>query len=191
MRILIPILLLAILASCTNKQSLPKVEIQTQSGSIVIELDTINAPITAKNFIRIVEQGVIDQSTFYRVVRQDNQPQSKNKIEVIQGGLFHDSIIDQYPTIAHETTAQTGIKHLDGVISMARYEPGTASTEFFICVGDQPALDFGGGRNSDSQGFAAFGRVVKGMDVARKIQQMKDKDQLLIQPLIIQKAIMK
>jgi peptidyl-prolyl cis-trans isomerase A (cyclophilin A) len=83
------------------------------------------------------------------------------------------------PPIAHETTTQTGILHKDGVISMARLEPGTATSEFFICVGDQPELDFGGKRNPDGQGFAAFGRVIKGMEVVRRIQQQPDKKQFL------------
>jgi peptidyl-prolyl cis-trans isomerase A (cyclophilin A) len=76
------------------------------------------------------------------------------------------------PPIQQETTAQTGLKHLDGTISMARLEPGSATSEFFICVGDQPELDFGGKRYADGQGFAAFGRVTQGMEVVRAIQAL-------------------
>ena len=107
------------------------------------------------------------------------------KIEVIQGGLYEDDEIVKHPPIRHETTKETGLKHLDGTLSMARMEPGTASTEFFICIGDQPELDFGGRRNPDGQGFAAFGKVVEGMDVVRKIQQLPDKNQYLSKPLKI------
>ena len=168
-----------------NANALPKVEITTSMGTIVVEVDTSRAPITAKNFLYHVKKGTYKNAVFYRVVRMDNQPQNKVKIEVIQGGLYDDSVIDKIPAIVHETTKQTGIKHLDGTISMARMEPGTASTEFFICVGDQPELDFGGKRNPDEQGFAAFGKVVKGMDVVRKIQQQKDKEQMLVKPVKI------
>ncbi len=176
----------ALLLSC-NVNALPKVEITTSMGTIVVEVDTTRAPITAKNFLYHVKKGTYKSAVFYRVVRMDNQPQNKVKIEVIQGGLYDDSAIDKIPSIVHETTKQTGIKHLDGTISMARMEPGTASTEFFICVGDQPELDFGGKRNPDGQGFAAFGKVVKGMDVVRKIQQQKDKEQMLMEPVKILK----
>ena len=169
-------------------QSLPLVKIETLIGDIVVELDTIDAPITAKNFLKLVESGIMDNAVFYRVVRMDNQPKNKIKIEVIQGGLFKDEEIAKYKPIQHETTQITGLKHLDGTISMARVEPGTASTEFFICIGDQPELDFGGKRNPDGQGFAAFGKVISGMDVVRKIQRQKDNEQYLIDPVKILKA---
>ncbi len=132
-----------------------------------------------------MEHGDYTNSIFYRVVRLDNQPNSKVKIEVIQGGLFHDEVLDTISPIIHESTQETGILHTDGVISMARMEPGTASTEFFICIGDQPSLDFGGDRNPDGQGFAAFGKVVRGMDVARAIQALPDEGQYLKEQLLI------
>ena len=100
--------------------------------------------------------------------------------------MYADEKIDRQPPITHETTNATGLKHLDGTVSMARNEPGTASTEFFICVGDQPELDFGGNRNGDGHGFAAFGKVIKGMEVVRKIQQLKDTGQYLVEPVKIQ-----
>jgi peptidyl-prolyl cis-trans isomerase A (cyclophilin A) len=109
----------------------------------------------------------------------DNQPGNDIKIEVIQGGLGDDPRGLGLPPIAHETTEQTGIKHLDGTVSMARAGPGTASSEIFICIGDQPELDFGGQRNPDGQGFAAFGRVKSGMDVVRKIQAQHAECQML------------
>jgi len=164
-------------------QPLPKVKIETSIGNIVIETDTINAPVTANNFLKLVKSGVMDSAVFYRVVRNNNQPNDKVKIEVIQGGLFDDEKIAKYNPIQHETTKTTGLKHENGTISMARVEPGTASTEFFICIGDQPELDFGGKRNPDGQGFAAFGKVISGLDVVRKIQQQKDNHQYLIEPV--------
>jgi peptidyl-prolyl cis-trans isomerase A (cyclophilin A) len=167
-------------------QKLPTVKMETRFGKIVCEIDTIHAPVTGVNFLNHVKSGTFQNAMFYRVVRPDNQPYSKAKIEVIQGGLYDDKLIEKYPSIVHETTQQTGLKHIDGALSMARNEPGTASTEFFICVGDQPSLDFGGNRNPDGQGFAVFGRVLSGMDVVRKIQQQKDTSQYLVEPVKIE-----
>jgi peptidyl-prolyl cis-trans isomerase A (cyclophilin A) len=176
-----------ILISC-NKNHNPRVLISTQFGDIEAEIFIDKAPVTATNFLRYIDSGKYKANAcFYRTVRMDNQPGKPVKIEVIQGGFYSDSVIEkiQFPPIRHETTRETGVLHLDGVLSMARNEPGTASSEFFICVGDQPALDFGGKRNPDGQGFAAFGRVIKGMDAVRKIQQIKDKDQYLENPVKI------
>ncbi len=149
------------------------VQMQTSAGNITLELYPDAAPLTVANFLNYVDRHFYDQGSFYRVVRMDNQTQNTIKIEVIQGGLNLEPENLPFAPIAHETTADTGIRHTDGVISMARLEPGTASSEFFICINDQPELDYGGMRNPDGQGFAAFGRVVSGMNVVRAIQQMK------------------
>jgi peptidyl-prolyl cis-trans isomerase A (cyclophilin A) len=166
-------------------QTLPKVEIQTSMGNIILEMDTVHAPVTAKNFLEHVENGTFNNAVFYRTVRSDNQPNSEIKIEVIQGGLFSDEEIEKLPGIRHETTKETGLNHLDGTISLARNEPGTASTEFFICIGNQPELDFDGQRNPDGQGFAAFGKVVEGMDIVRQIHHLPDENQYLKEPVQI------
>ncbi len=168
-------------------QQLPRVKLETTAGEIVVEVDTVHAPVTAKNFLKHVEKGTYKNAVFYRVVRMDNQPKSEIKIEVIQGGVFDENRVEIIKPIAHETTKETGLKHLDGTLSMARSAPGTASTEFFICVNNQPELDFGGKRNPDGQGFAAFGKVIKGMDVVRQIQQMKDKNQMLTNKVAIRR----
>ncbi len=157
----------------------PKVLIQTSLGDIEIEIYQKQAPITAANFIRYVAEGKFKGATFYRTVRMDNQPNNVVKIEVIQGGLRDDAHPQSLPPIEHETTTKSGILHRDGVISMARNEPGTASSEFFICIGNQPELDYGGKRNPDGQGFAAFGRVIRGMEVVRKIQNQPAEGQWL------------
>ncbi len=173
---------LLILLACSR--NLPLVTIKTTLGDITVEVDTLNAPVTANNFLKLVRKGVYAEgATFYRAVRMDNQPFNQVKIEVVQGGLKHDSLIEMHPPIVHEGTRQTGLKHKNGVISMARMEPGTASTEIFICIGYQPELDYGGKRNPDLQGFAAFGRVVKGMQVVKQIQQLPDTSQYLIEPI--------
>ena len=174
--------------SCKQTKS-PQVEIQTPLGDILVEVYPDRAPISANNFLDHVEKETYTNSMFYRVVRMDNQPQSRVKIEVIQGGLYKDELIDAHAAIAHETTEDTGILHEDGVISMARMGPGTASTEFFICVGDQPSLDFQGDRNPDGQGFAAFGKVVRGMDVVKAIQALPDQGQYLTEKVEIRAII--
>ncbi len=157
------------LAVPARAQDLPRVIIKTEMGSIEAEVDTIHAPITSANFLRYVDLGFYQFGRFHRTVRADNQPNDKVKIAVVQAGL--DSLrVKDFPPIKLERTKVTGLKHKDGTLSMARDGPDTATSDFFICIGDQPALDFGGKRNPDGQGFAAFGRVVLGMDVVRKIQ---------------------
>jgi peptidyl-prolyl cis-trans isomerase A (cyclophilin A) len=182
---IILLFLLVCVIGFLRAQDLPEIRITTPLGMIVAEVDTLHAPVTAANFLNHVKIGTYDEAVFYRVVRPDNQPNNRVKIEVIQGGILNDEKIDKITPIPHETTKQTGLLHRDGTLSMARSAPGTASTEFFICIGDQPELDFGGSRNPDGQGFAAFGQVVKGMEVIRKIQQQKDRDQMLLEPVRI------
>jgi len=152
------------------RQGNPRVLFQTGLGDITVEVYEKQAPVTAANFLRYVDKHRFKGASFYRTVRPDNQPNNAIKIEVIQGGLKDDEGHHGLQPIEHETTARTGVLHKNGTVSMARAEPGTASSEFFICIGDQPELDYGGKRNSDGQGFAAFGQVVAGMDVVRKIQ---------------------
>ena len=143
-----------------------RVRMVTALGPIVIALYPDRAPITAGNFLTLAERGLLDGGAFYRRVGPGND-HNPAPISVIQGGLNRDD--GPLPPIAHESTALTGLRHVDGAISMARDAPGTAGAEFFICLGDNPALDFGGARNKDGQGFAAFGQVVAGMGVVRRI----------------------
>lgn len=174
---------------------LPQVRMDTALGAIVVEIDTEAAPVTGNHFLALVDAGAYDDgASFYRVVTLENQPTSPVPIQVIQGGRGRERG-DAVATVAHETTVDSGLRHLDGVISMARLEPGSASSEFFFCIEDQPELDFGGRRNPDGQGFAAFGRVVQGMDVVRAIQarptQARPADgedfdgQQLLEPVVI------
>ena len=148
-----------------------RVRVQTELGDIVLELDPKRAPATTANFLRYVDAGHYDGGTFHRTVKMDNQPESPVKIEVIQAGVNADRAKDGFPAIPLERTSVTGLAHKDGAVSMARGGPDSATSGWFICINDQPSLDFGGARNPDGQGFAAFGRVVTGMDVVRKIQQ--------------------
>ncbi|MEO7987360.1 MAG: peptidylprolyl isomerase, partial [Gemmatimonadales bacterium] len=155
----------------------------TAVGDIEVEIDSAHAPITAANFLRYVDlQFYSNFGRFHRTVRADNQPDTRIKIEVIQAGLEPYRAQD-FPPVPLERTGVTGLRHRDGTISMARDGPATATSDFFICIGDQPALDFGGKRNPDGQGFAAFGRVVRGMNVVNKIHDAPARDQTL-QPVI-------
>jgi peptidyl-prolyl cis-trans isomerase A (cyclophilin A) len=165
-------------------QKYPEVMIRTEYGDIVVELYADKAPVTVANFLRYVDSMLFMNSSFYRIVRMENQLRDSIKIEVIQGGR-RDAEDSGFAPIRHETTSETGILHLNGVISMARSVPGSATSEFFICIGDQPELDFGGLRNKDGQGFAAFGRVIKGMDIVKKIHLNKAPGQYLEKPVKI------
>jgi peptidyl-prolyl cis-trans isomerase A (cyclophilin A) len=162
--------------------------IKTELGDIYVQPDYKKAPVTSANFLRYIDAAKFDNACFYRVVRMDNQPRDSIKIEVIQGGRYRNEE-NCFPPIPQETTEMTGIKHRDGTISMARSSPESATSEFFICIGDQPELDFGGKRNPDEQGFAAFGRVTKGMDVVRKIHSISAPGQYLEKPVLIYKIV--
>jgi peptidyl-prolyl cis-trans isomerase A (cyclophilin A) len=161
----------ALAATLVDAQSKTvQVRVQTELGDIVVEVDQGRAPVTSANFLKYVDAGHYDGGTWHRTVRMDNQPESKIKIEVIQAGVNPAKSQSGFPPIALERTSVTGILHKEGVISMARGAPDSATSGWFICINDQPSLDFGGQRNPDGQGFAAFGRVVSGMEVVRKIQ---------------------
>jgi peptidyl-prolyl cis-trans isomerase A (cyclophilin A) len=165
-------------------QALPRVVIQTELGKIEAEIDSVHAPVTAANFLRYVDLGYYKFGRFYRTVRADNQPDDKVKIDVIQAGL-EPLRVKEFPPIELETTKVTKLSHLDGTISMARAAPNTATAEFFICLGNQPQLDYRGKRNPDGQGFAAFGRVVLGMDIVKRIHEAPAKGQQLTPPIRI------
>jgi peptidyl-prolyl cis-trans isomerase A (cyclophilin A) len=148
-----------------------RVKLTTALGDIEVAVDPVHAPISAGDFLKYVDRRLFDGGAFYRTVRPDNDI-NPVKIDVIQGGLLNDRKL--LPPIPHEPTNKTGIHHRNGTISTARDKPGTGSAAaFFICIGAQPELDFGGRRNPDRQGFAAFGRVVHGMDVVRAIWKSK------------------
>jgi peptidyl-prolyl cis-trans isomerase A (cyclophilin A) len=121
------------------------------------------------------------------VLNDDNQPMGAPKSELIQGGIWKTDYKKAlaHQGIPHETTRQTHLLHKDGVISLARTTPGSAGTEFFICVGDQPGFDYGGDNNPDGQGYAAFGKVVKGMDIVRIIYARPENNQAFEPPVPI------
>ena len=189
------------LSACANigKESLNNTQsqsifvlMQTSMGDMKIELYADAAPISVANFLQYVDKGAYTDGSFYRVVRRDND-KGNPKITVVQGAANEQ--FTEFAPIELESTQQTGIKHLDGTLSMARLGPNTATHEFFVCIGAQSGLDFAAKRHPDGLGFAAFGRVVEGMDVARRINQIRAAKatddpylagQLLAQPVIIQ-----
>ncbi len=149
------------------------IQIDTTLGSIVAEIDIEHAPVTASNFLQYVDEGAFDGGSFWRTVRMDNQPDVEIKVEVIQAIVVPAFEAKLRPPIPLERTRDTGLRHVDGTLSMSRFAVDTAQAAFFICINDQPELDFGGQRYADGQGFAAFGRVIEGMDVVRRIQQSR------------------
>ena len=153
-----------------SRREMPRVLLRTDLGNIELTLEASRAPLTVSNFLRYVEAGLYDSGAFHRTVTRANQPTNAVKIEVIQASANPAKSNQFFPPILLERTRDTGLKHRNGTVSMARTESDSAQDHFFICIGDQPELDFGGKRNPDGQGFAAFGYVVSGMDVARKIQ---------------------
>lgn len=174
------------------------VVLETSFGEITVAVDEQRAPLSAGSFLDYVDKGLYTGASFYRVVNPANDNGSP-PIAVIQGGIMDGE--DGPGAVPLETTRATGIQHEDGVISLARGAPDSGSgAAFFICIGTQPALDFGGQRNPDGLGFAAFGRVVQGMDVVHVIHQQSAQGasdspytagQILDEPVMISRAYRK
>lgn len=184
MKIKLPFILILISVLFIGcNQNTVNCNIETSQGTISIELYPEKAPNTVANFLRYVDNNLYDKSSFFRVCNNENEADRDINIEVIQGGNV--DINKAYPPIKMENTNQTDIKHLNGTVSMAREGPDTATSQFFICINDQPELDYQGKRNPDGQGFAAFGKVTKGMDVVLKINSQKDEGQYLVNPITI------
>lgn len=171
-QLFIALVLMLAIPSCQSKQyTHPTVMIKTTYGKIYVELYPQKAPKTVASFLAFVDSGVFKPSTFYRVLKAEDQPSSSFKSELIQGGIYgtKPGMLASRKAVPLETTKQTGLLHVDGAISLARTTPNSGSTEFFICVGNQPAYDYGGDASSDGHGYAVFGKVIKGMDVVREI----------------------
>ena len=167
-----------------------RVALDTAEGRIVLELEKDRAPITTANFLRYVDQKRLDGIGFYRTVR------AAADFGFVQFGV-QNAPKRVLPPIKHEPTTQTGIKHTNGTISIARYAPGTASGDFTIMVGDQPSLDANPSAPGDNLGYAAFGHVVEGMDVILKVLDAPTsptagegvmKGQMIVPPILIKTA---
>ena len=175
------LLVAGLLPSCRSASdpATPHVVIHTAAGDIEVELYLHQAPRTAGAFLSYVDSGFYKNASFYRVLNDENQVTGAGTSRLIQGGIWktnHAKAVGVAP-VPHEPTNQTHILHTNGVISLARDKPGTGTTEFFICVGDEPGFDYGGENNPDGQGYAAFGKVVKGMDVVQAIYHEPENNQ--------------
>jgi len=155
------------------------IQIETAYGIIEAQLNDEAAPITVANFLAYVAAGAYQGGSVWRTVTTtpDNQPHNDIKIDVIQATCHAN--FAKFAPIVMEDTAQSGLSHEDGTISMARFAPDSAQADFFICIGAQPSLNRGGLRNPDGMGFAAFGRVTTGMGIVRRIQQQPQHEQRL------------
>lgn len=141
-----------------------KVALQTSEGAITLELESGRAPLTTANFLRYVDRRRLDGTGFYRASKVPNLPTEG----LIQGGVRADPR-RVLPPVAHEPTTLTGLSHVDGTVSMARGAPGSATGDFFITLGAMPYMDADPAQPGDNLGYAAFGHVVDGMDVVRRI----------------------
>ena len=171
----------------------------TEMGKIRAELFDKQAPHTVAHFLAYIDDGYYNGSSFYRVVREDNQPPNSVKISVVEGGFsnrYYDDMLRENfskghlydplqgprgdrPCICVETTAATGLSHVSGTLSLGRCSASEVDNSFFICIGDQPELDFGGHRATDGFGFSACGFVTDGMDIVRQIHRFPAQGQRL------------
>jgi peptidyl-prolyl cis-trans isomerase A (cyclophilin A) len=140
-----------------------RVRLETEKGAIVLELADDKAPVTVANFLRYVDSGRMEAAVFYRASHAPGFPD----VGFIEGGIKDPAKL--YPPIAHESTLMTGLKHVEGTLSMARFAPGTATSDFSIVCGEAPQMDAHPEQEGDNLGYAAFGKVVEGMDVVRAI----------------------
>lgn len=177
------------IAGCASQKTYdnPVVVIETKFGDITLELYPQKAPVTVSAFLKNIDSGYFNNCSFYRVLRKDNQATGSLHSYLIQGGIWQSNpeLKSKFSPIAHEPTNETGILHKKGTISMARNEPGTATSEFFICVEDEPGFDYGGKNNADGLGYAAFGKVVEGMETVTKIYRQPENEQRFIPPVTI------
>ena len=157
----------------------PRVDLHTRFGSIRIEVDSVHAPHTAANFLRYVDEGRFDSASFYRVRREEAELMQQGTA-IVQGGLWRGDTTRFLPPIPLESTRQTGLRHTDGVVSLARFGVDSGRGEFFIVIGDQPHLDY---RGPDAPGYAAFGRVVEGMDLIHQIRRLPVEGEQLARPI--------
>ena len=181
-------LALSACATTADGADKPRVVLDTEAGQMVLELELERAPLTVCNFLSYVTDGDYAGGSFFRTVVSATND-NPNPIDVIQAATPRGSDDDLRPPIPLERTRDTGLRHTAGAISMARDGPDTATSSFFIVTRDTPSLDFGGGRNPDGQGFAVFGRLVEGLDVARRIQMSPaDAEEQLTPPVLIRTA---
>ena len=164
----------------------PRVRIGTPCGEFTVEIESAAAPLTSAHFLRFATEGHLSHSSIYRIVTAANC-EREPPIAVIQFGWLPKSADTRppLPPVPHEPLGKTGLRHLDGTISLARLEPGTGTSAFFVCLGDQPQLDQGGERAADGHGFAAFGRIVEGREVLDAVASLARETEWLTDPIPI------
>ncbi len=183
MRATLLIFIIFVFFSCSQKKSeFPQITISTNYGDIEAELYPAKAPKTVAAFLSYIDKDFYENTSFYRVLKDDDMPTDYNT-GLIQGGTWPN--LKNVPAIIHEPTTTSGLSHTSGTLSMARTGANTATTEFFICVGDQTNFDAGNSRAKDTFGFAAFGRVVRGMDIVRKIHNTKTNGDKFLEKITI------
>ena len=171
-----------------TKYSKPTIDIETYYGDIIVELYPDKAPKTVAAFLSYVDSGYYKSTSFYRVLKKEDQAMNVGKSELIQGGLWQTrfKLQQTIPGIPLETTEQTGILHEYGVISLARNEdPNSGNTEFFICLDDEPDYDYGGDASPDKKGYVTFGKVIEGMQYVRQIHSQPDTNTTFVPPIKI------
>ena len=183
MKKLFPVLLVLLFGCSEKKNTHPEIVISTSMGDIEAELYPDKAPKTVAAFLQYIDAGYYKNSVFYRVVMQEGMSASLNT-GIIQGGIWESQKIN-LAGIPHESTQLSKLSHANGTLSLARTAPGTANSEFFICIGDQTQYDYGNDGVGDKQGYSAFGKVTKGMDVVRKIQQQAVNGDQLVERIVI------
>ena len=174
-----------LLISCNSNKN-PRIQISTNFGNIDAELFPDKAPKTVAAFLSYVDSGLYKNSSFYRVLLEESMASSDNS-GLIQGGIWqsNNKKAISFAGIVHESPRQTGLSHTTGTLSLARTTPGSANTEFFICISDQTEFDSSKSTNPDGLGFAAFGRVISGMRIVREIQKQPASGQSFTKPIII------
>jgi peptidyl-prolyl cis-trans isomerase A (cyclophilin A) len=166
-----------------------RLQLQTELGDVLLEIDTARAPLTAANFLRYVDAGRYDGGLFHRALTRANQAGKAAPVELVQAGVAARHRGRDFAPIAMEPTARTGLRHLDGTLSMARDDADSATSQFFVALGAQPSLDAGGRRHPDGRGFAAFGRVTAGLEVLRRIQAAPLRGERLVTPVRILRIV--
>ena len=181
-------LALSACATTADGADKPRVALETGAGRMVLELELERAPLTVCNFLSYVTDGDYEAGSFFRTVVSETND-NPHPIDVIQAATPRGADDTLRPPIPLERTRDTGLAHVAGAVSMARDGPDTGTSSFFIVTQDTPSLDFGGGRNPDGQGFAVFGRLVEGLDIARRIQMSPaDAEEQLTRPVFIRTA---
>ncbi|WP_157218066.1 peptidylprolyl isomerase [Flavisphingomonas formosensis] len=168
----------------------PRVRLSTALGDMIIAVEQVRAPATGTYFLRDVASGRYDGTSFYRVVTLANQdPEQSVPIEIVQGGVRQPAE-PTCPSLEHESTLRTGLRHRRGSISLSRFAPGAVYHGFFLCRRDEPELDHGGARQPDGLGFAAFGEIVEGFDVLDRIFARAEAREALRDEIAIYRAVL-